>query len=204
MSCEVSASGGNFTPCPAGLHPAICTAVIPVGTQTGSFKGTPKLQSKVVLSFEVCTPKMADGKPYTINAYLTASISDNAVLRQFLKSRRGRDFTADELKKFDLHNVVGVPCQINVLHEDNKQGGVRDMIQGVLPKAAGFAYPPPVNPLIKFSLKNWDQAAYDRLPEWIKKKIAASPEGAAKLTGGTAPAAGTQTAAAPSDSEIPF
>ena len=48
----------------------------------------------------------------------TCSLSDTASLRKDLDSWRGRRFTDEELKGFDLRNIVGVPCQLSITNEE--------------------------------------------------------------------------------------
>ena len=39
-----------------------------------------------------------------------------------LKSWRGKDFTEDETKSFDITKLLGVPYMINIIHKTSKDG----------------------------------------------------------------------------------
>lgn len=147
MGTKVTASGGNdFSPTPPGLHRAVCIAYIDLGTQLRNKYGstTEKVwQEQVVLIFE--TPDVTlemDGeqRPYNISKWYTKSLGPKANLRKDLTSWRGRDFTDEELKEFDLDKILGAPCQINVVNV-MVNGDTREKITAILPLSKGMAKP---------------------------------------------------------------
>lgn len=199
----VSSNSKDFEPCPAGAHPAWCYGLIDLGTQTEQYQGKTTSARKVVLLFEVPLEKDKEGNPFTVRAKVTASLSDRANLRKWLQSWRGRPFTEEELKKFELSAVVGKGCQLIVIHkpkagEPNK---VSDFIDNILPFPKNTQLPPCSKAKVVFSIDDWDQKVFDSLSKSQQEKIASSPEGKAKLSGKTA-----QPPAAPQDddSSIPF
>jgi len=126
MSIIISEKGGerrDFKPVPAGTHLAVCTMLIDVGLQPGFENGPP--QRKVYIGFEVpaerveFTDKNGDKVegPSRIGRFYTASFNEKATLRHHLAAWRGRDFTPAELKGFDLFNILGKSCLINVTHK---------------------------------------------------------------------------------------
>ena len=54
--------------------------------------------------------------PRTISPRYTASLNVKSVLRRDLSAWRGRDFTQAELEEFNLRNIVGAPCLLQVIH----------------------------------------------------------------------------------------
>ena len=60
-----------------------------------------------------------------------------STLRNVLKTWRGREFTGDELKGFDLKDVLGTPCLLQITHYSTAEGMKRAMVSSVskLPKA---------------------------------------------------------------------
>lgn len=179
MAIMAKDSGGrDFKPIPQGAHLAICTMVADVGMQEG-FNGKP--QRKVYLRFEVPDERVEferDGQhvegPAIIGKMYTLSLSEKANLRRDLENWRGRPFTADELKGFDLVNVLGKPCQIAVTH-DTKDGKTYANINGIMglskdqkPRAATIK---PENELVEYSVEEHTQASFDKLPKWIKEKV---------------------------------
>jgi len=62
------------------------------------------------------------GRPYGISRWFTLSLHEKAALRQFLLTWRGKDFTAAELKGFDLEKLIGVPAALNIIHKQSQDG----------------------------------------------------------------------------------
>jgi hypothetical protein len=105
----------------------------------------------------------------SIGSSFTVSLSKKSTLRSFLESWRGKQFTKEELAGFDLFNVLGVACQINVVHENSDNGNTYANIKAVMPLPKGMSRPKAENPLLKYSPE--DAEAFNALPEWIQKKI---------------------------------
>lgn len=174
----VSSTGGDFKPIPEGTYTATCIRLIDLGTQVSTYKGVDSLRRKVLVVWEVPDqPVEFDGevKPALIMQRYTASLSDKAILRQHLEAWRGRRFTPDELRGFDLKNVLGKSCQIQVLHSED---GAYANIAAIMACPKGFQAPAPHHPLINFSLDEGEFSAgiYDGLSDKLKGQIATSPE----------------------------
>lgn len=172
----VSESGGaNFPQCPTGLKHARCYSVVDLGTRTDVYEGRSNTRRQVVLTFETPLDLINDGgehdgEPFALSAFYTASLSSKANLRKDLEAWRGREFTPEELKSFDLRVVLGKTCTISVI---NKKGKSR--IDAVL-AGQKVQLPPQRNKSISFSLDEFDRTVFESLPEWQKKFIVASPE----------------------------
>ena len=138
MSLIVAASdpGRTFTPAPAGPQPAVCSAVFDIGEEWSEKYN--KLSHKVVIFWELAEA-MEDGRPFMLSCKYTASLSEKANLRRDLEAWRGRAFTSDELKGFDLAKLVGVNCTLNVMHQTGTDGKVRAVVKGVMPSIKGAA-----------------------------------------------------------------
>lgn len=170
--------GRDFKPIPAGAHLAICTMVADIGLQEG-YGGKP--QHKVYLRFEVPDERVEferDGQkiegPAIIGKMYTLSLSEKANLRRDLENWRGRPFTADELKGFDISKLLGKPCQVAITH-DTKDGKTYANINGIMglsrdqkPRASTLQAE---NDLVEYSVSDHVQPAYEKLPKWIKEKI---------------------------------
>ena len=174
MSLTISESGGggNFEMAPAGTHVATCYRIIDLGTQKTNWQGTEKAQHKLA------GDKMADGRPFTVSKRYTASLHEKAGLRKDLESWRGRKFTADELKAFNISKLLGISCMLCVTH-DHKDGGKTYVnVSSVMGLPKGTAVPPLVNEKVHFDLdpKNFDKTVYDKLSDNLRATIAMSPE----------------------------
>lgn len=58
------------------------------------------------------------GKKMLISQMYTASLSEKAFLRRDLEAWAGRPMNDFELKGFDLNNLVGHSCMIQIVHKD--------------------------------------------------------------------------------------
>ena len=113
-------SGTKFTPAPAGTHAAVCCDVFDLGLLTVEWQGEKKQQHKILISWQINEDR-DDGKPYLVSRRYTLSVHEKAGLRKDLEAWRGRKFTEDELRRFDVETVLGKPCLLNVIH--NQSGG---------------------------------------------------------------------------------
>lgn len=149
----------------AGTHIAICHRIADIGTQPDDQFGD---RRKLVINWELPNERInvnGEDKPMTISKIYTASLNKKSNLRQHLKGWRGRDFTAEELKGFELRNILGKGCQVNVVHNNEGRANVESVV--ALPK--GMQVNPPVNPLVEYSIDDAKNKVYEALPEWIRK-----------------------------------
>lgn len=105
----------NFKPAAEGLYDAVCVDVVDLGIVTSKFGDKHKL--KIV--WEV-NQKMDNGGNFTVQQRYTASLGQKSNLRKDLKAWRGKDFTAEELKVFDMEKLIGACCQIVIKHNENE------------------------------------------------------------------------------------
>jgi hypothetical protein len=166
--------GGDFKKVPAGSHIAVCNLVADVGLQPTGYG--PK--HKAYVRFEIPGERIKwekDGKEYegpmSIGMFLTVSLSKKATMRGLLESWRGKAFTADELKGFDLFKLVGVPAMLSVIHQPDMQdpSKVYANIKSISGLPKGVEKPKPENPLLKYGPD--DRGEKDKLPDWLKEKI---------------------------------
>jgi hypothetical protein len=111
----------NFTPAPEGVHQAVCVDVIDLGMVDVDWQGTKKVQHKVNVVWQINELRDDDSR-YRLFKRYTLSLSDKANLRKDLESWRGRAFTGDELRGFDVEKLIGVNCLLNVVHRKSDDG----------------------------------------------------------------------------------
>jgi hypothetical protein len=177
---------GNFEVTPTGMHLARCYRIVDLGTQKTEYMGQVKFQHKIMLGWEVHatsedgTPiKMKDGRPFAIFKNYTLSWSEKANLRLDLQSWRGRQFSQEEMRRFDLKTVLGVWCMLNIIDRVGTDGKTYTNVNGITPvpsviKQAGL--PAAVNKNELFNIGDPDMAMFDTFSENLKKKISSSPE----------------------------
>lgn len=152
------------------VYPAICCMLVDLGDQySEQFKTT---QRKVLISWEIPSEKLDNGETRRLSNTYTASLNAKGNLRKDLISWRGRDFTVEELKKFDLRNIVGASCMLNVIHKVGSDGTKRAVIGGIMKLPKGMPLPALSNGFTIFDLDE-DGAAekISELPEWIQNRI---------------------------------
>ncbi len=176
----------NSTPrelVPAGNYIARCYEMIHIGTVIESINGESKTLEKVRIGWELPTEtKVFDEKkgpqPLVVNAEYTLSMGEKANLRKMLTSWRGKAFTEDEAKAFDIMKLLGVPCMINVVHTPSKKDATRfyETIASVSSLPKGVGCPAAVNPFKVFEWDNPNWDVFNNLPDFLKDKIKSSAQ----------------------------
>ncbi len=129
--------GKDFPQAPEGLHPAVCVDVWEIWTenQAEEFGGGLVDKTRIIWQIDQTYKDEKTGEEvrYEVMMTYTASLHEKAKLRGHLKSWRGRDFTEEELKNFDLENIVSVNCQLQVLHHISRKGKTYAKVSTIVP-----------------------------------------------------------------------
>jgi hypothetical protein len=171
---------------PIGMHQAVCAMVCDIGTHKGEYQGRQTMRHQIVVVWEINEKKQHGkfaGERFQLSRFYTLSLDAKATLRKDLQSWRGRPFTADELKGFDLENLKGANCFLNVIHVDDKA-----KISAITPLAKGMSK---IEPTLT------------KEPDWVGKMRERSME----ITGGEDPAHNrprSEDAPPPIESDLPF
>jgi hypothetical protein len=199
MLVSDNGGGGTFEQAPVGAHVARCIKLIDIGTHHGEYEGVPNVRHQIIVGWELPGELIQTGdyagQPFTVSEFYTLSLSEKSKLRPMLESWRGKPFTEDELRGFDLANLLGKPCMIQVGR--NKKD--RAKVQAVMSLPKGMAVPDQFNESVYFDLSKFDDELFANLSDGIRGLIEKSDEWAAR--NGT-PA--TPRAAAMQDDDIPF
>jgi hypothetical protein len=110
-----------------------------------------------------------------ISKEFTLSMHEKASLRKFLESWRGKGFTEEEAKSFDVTKLLGAACMISILHKV-KDGKTYAEISSVSAIPKGMVCPPSINENFEFNYDPFDQDKFLSLPEWLRKKMETTPE----------------------------
>ena len=197
----VEDTGGSFKPVPAGMHLARCYRIIDLGTQKTEFEGKVNYVRKLKIVWEIHSkdedgnPIVTEkGEPMIVTKDYTMSWGEKATLRKDLQSWRGREFTQEEQKRFDLKNVLDKWCMVNVAHKPRKNGqGVYANVINVTPVPVAYkelGLPEGHNKPALFQISEPDMELFNSFGDYLKKTIEASPEWQAyiKRSGGQASA----------------
>jgi hypothetical protein len=66
--------------------------------------------------------KMKDGRPFGAFQNYTLSWAPQANLRIDLQAWRGKPFTEEEMRRFDLKTVLGAWCMLNLIESTGNDG----------------------------------------------------------------------------------
>lgn len=181
----VAKDGGSFIDVPPGIHLARCYRLVDLGTQKSEFQGKVKYLEKVMMQFEIHgeddqgNPLVTqDGRPLSIAKSFTVTLADKSTLRKDLQTWRGREFTAEELRGFELKNVLGKWCMITVTQTESN-GKIYTNIASISPVASKIkqsGMPEGINELKIFEISDPDMELFDSFSENLKNKIKSSPE----------------------------
>lgn len=188
----IATSNGStsFEPIAIGNYPARCFSMVHIGTVEETILGVQKKLNKVRITWELPTElkvfKEEKGEQsQVISKEFTLSMHEKATLRSFLKNWRGKDFTDEEAKAFDIEKLIGVPCMLNITHKNKKDGsGVYAEIGSISSMPKGFACPDAINEKFVFTYENFDSEKFNNLPEFLRNKMIHSDEYKQISTGG--------------------
>lgn len=142
----VVVTGNVHTPAPQGVHQAVCVDIVDMGLQKQKFGNEPERQvRKIRIVWQLDEIDETKGRRFVVSKWYTASLHEKATLRKDLQSWRGRPFTSEELKGFDLDKILGSNCQINIVHKQKEDGGTFGAIEAVMPLAKGMTKIGPVD-----------------------------------------------------------
>jgi hypothetical protein len=182
-----AASGGNFEPqeiIPQGNHLGILYSLIEVGTTKEEFQGEPKVAFKASLTWElpdvtgVFTNKETgtdDVMPRVISKSYTLSAHEKSNLRKTLESWRGKKFTDKEAEEFDVTNLLGKPCLIQVVHT-TKGDKTYANIAAITSVPKGMPVPEQFNPMRYLSYDSFDWDIFNALPKFLRELMETTPE----------------------------
>lgn len=125
MPIIASDSSRTFTPHPAGAFPGTCVDVHDLGVIEVTFQGRSKQQHKVDVYFFCGQWGQKDNGerfPLTVRKRFTLTLNEQGNLRPFLESWRGKKFTKEELRGFDLEVLIGAPAFLQVSHNETEKG----------------------------------------------------------------------------------
>ena len=186
LTAKASSESSSFKPVPAGMHLARCYRIVDLGTQTTEWQGKEKKNYKIMMLWEVHgeddqgAALITDrNEPMSISKNYTMSLGEMSSLRADLKSWRGRDFTAEELRGFQLKNVLGAWCMLTVartIGQDDKEYSNVVSVNPVPSSIKKAGLPDGFNELSVFDLDNPDMALFDTLSQKLQAKIQSAPE----------------------------
>lgn len=167
---------------PAGSHLARCYEMIELGTVEDTYEGRTKNVRKVRISWELPLEqrvfKESEGEqPFVVSKEFNLYMNEKATLRGFVESWRGKAYSEEEAKDFEVTKLVGAPCMITIIHDKTKKGTDYAKVASVSPVVKGMQIPPQINPsrIVYYGMPDFFEV-FKQLPEFIQEKMKASLE----------------------------
>lgn len=167
MKLSTKSKGGdfNYVLCPEGTHPAVCVAVVDLGTQTPTGKFADQgPKRKVFLVWELTEEPT---RPL-IGKDFTASLNEKATLRKWIENW-GKKFGDED---FDVDTLAGKPCLLTIAHTGSGEKTYHNATAIAAPMKGQKIKPAQVEPFT-FDLEDGEPfrgPAWD-LPYWYGRSI---------------------------------
>jgi hypothetical protein len=126
---------GDYTVAPEGLWPAVCCDVYDKGlveTPWGQ-------QVKIEISWQLEERNPETKKRFLVSQSYTPSLHEKSKLRPLLESWRGRKFSKDEEREFDIERLLGACCQLQLVHNIKDDGRTYANVQACVPYPRNIA-----------------------------------------------------------------
>lgn len=180
MAIIAENTGTKREPIPQGNYVARCYQMIEIGTVQEEYDGQKRVLRKVRFGWELPTElrvfnEEKGEQPLVISNEYTISMHEKSKLRAMLQSWRGKVFAEEEAKSFDLTKLLGVPCMLNIIHNETPNGTYAN-IASVSPMFKGMECPKQINETFVLSYDTFDYGKYMLLPDFIKTKMQSSLE----------------------------
>lgn len=142
MPIIASDKSKDFKPAPEGLHNAVVVDVIDHGIKENP-RFSPKHKVEIRWQIEEINPD--NGKPFLAMRWYTLSLNAKATLRLHLEALRSKKFTSKELAGFDLEGVIGLGCQLQIVHKTTDDGRTFGNVQACVPLSKGMRRLKPID-----------------------------------------------------------
>lgn len=172
MSMIASDNGGNNIPkLEGGVYTAISSAIVDLGLQNNEKFN--KTQRKFMMIWTILNETIevnGEQLPRQLSKEYSFSLHEKSTLRKDLQAWRGKAFTEEELRGFDILNVINVPCQLQILLEE-RNGKTYNNIASImaLPKGTQVEQ---LDNTYHFDIENMETwSNWTKIPQWIRDRI---------------------------------
>ncbi len=172
MSMIASDNGGASIPkLEGGVYTAISSAIVDLGIQKSEKFG--KVQRRFMLIWNIQGEEVevnGEKLPRTMSKEYGFSLNEKSILRKDLQAWRGKAFSDEELKGFDLLTILNKACQLQIILEErnskqyNNIAGIMSLPKGMIATKLDNTYYLDITNMETFN--NWS-----KVPTWIQAKI---------------------------------
>lgn len=164
----------KIPPVEPGVYIAICVGVLDLGEQySEKFKN---YRNEVQFVWELSGETVeVDGeqKPRQLSRTFSVAASKKSNLRGFISGWNGVQYSDDQFSDLDLFTQVGKACQLNVVLNDT---GEYANVDSAIPLPKGMPAPVTDTAPILWNMDEWDDKAFEALPDWVQEKIKKSTQ----------------------------
>lgn len=163
-------------PMDAGSYIGICIGVVGLGEQESTYQNKTRYVEKIRFIFEVPGETIeVDGeeKPRQLSVDFSAARKPTSRIRQFINTWLAKTLTDTEYEDLDLFSLVRRNALLTVVHSEDGQYA---NIASAAPLPKGFPAREPVSELIMFDADEWDDAAFEKLPEYLQDRLKKSTQ----------------------------
>ena len=174
MTIIAKSAETSYPKVPIGVHKARCVKVIDLGTQKQEYGGEISWKRQILVIWEL-PEELNNDQPMTISKFYTLSLHEKSNLGKDLTSWRGRPFTETEKQGFDVEKLIGITCQVNVMHKDNG----KEHISSIMPLGKDDKIAEQFNPSVSFDIGDYQKGqkeTFNQLSEGIRRMILRSKE----------------------------
>ena len=175
MAIIVSANeGGSYTPIEEGTYIALCFGLVDIGdVYSEKFdKAVPKFM--ILWELVGAGTITVDGREYnrSVSNSYSKSLSPKSNLRKDLRAWRGREFTEEELKRFDMVNILSAPCQIQIINATSN-GKTYSNIAAIMNLPKGMPKPVHTQDVVHWDFEDntIGDEEWNKIPEWLRGVI---------------------------------
>ena len=167
--------GGDFKSLEPGNYPAACDQVVLFGYQRTEWEGKAKLQEKLYIRWQIPSVRVQDKDgndlPAIIGRTYVNSMFKLAWLRRHLESWRGKPFTEEEERGFDIKKLLGVPCLVQVVAYERQDGSHRTKVDAVTQLPRGMVAPQVEGATVFFDADDYSPAQFEALRPWQQEMV---------------------------------
>src|SRR4029453_852973 len=110
----------TYTPCPEGVHVAVLVDAVDLGEIDSPLYGK---KFKVRLAWQVAEVDPGTGGRFSVVKTYNNTMNRTSSLGGDLEKWRGKPFTEDAAKHFDLETLLGVNGLLSVVHHTSERTG---------------------------------------------------------------------------------
>src|SRR3990167_5860774 len=165
----------------AGSYACRIYSVIHEGTVEG-YQGMPQNKIRITWEFpsEMKVFKEENGEqPRVMSNEYTLSLNEKANLMAVIQAcdSKGIKINDDGYPEYDVENLIGKTCLVEIVVKKRKDGeGDVAFISNTVALPKGMTCGDAINPPVTLSYENWNEELYQKLPDFLKKKIQSSKE----------------------------